>query len=175
MAIRSDSYSSVTEVTAFTRHLLDGSLSYNSTTRPTVSEVEKFIDRASGVLNAAVATAGLKTPITNSTAKLACDDWVTARATEYVELTQRGTGFSEEEGNRLGFKNLFKNATQFVTELRGGFIQFGVTQTQAISTGLAFTGMDAQGQRDDPQDSTLEQPVFARRMFDDPTATGDTQ
>jgi hypothetical protein len=53
MAIRGDSYSSTGEVKAFTRHLLNGQSNFNSTTRPTVTELEKFIDRASGVLNLA--------------------------------------------------------------------------------------------------------------------------
>ena len=46
MTLRLDSYASVAEVTAFTRHLLDGQSAFNSTTRPTVTELEKFIDRA---------------------------------------------------------------------------------------------------------------------------------
>jgi len=63
MAIRADSFSSTSEVKAFTRHLLDGQSAFNSTTRPTATELEKFIDRASGVLNVAIARAGF-TPST---------------------------------------------------------------------------------------------------------------
>src|SRR5512145_2945202 len=108
MAIRADSYSSTSEVKAFTRHLLDGQSAFNSTTRPTGTELEKFIDRASGVLNLALGGGGFapSSVIANSTAKLACDDWVTSRAAEYVELTQRGTGYSDAEGSRTAaFRN----------------------------------------------------------------------
>ena len=106
MAIRADSFSSTSEVTAYTRHLLDGQSSFNSTTRPTVTEMEKFIDRASGILNVAISNEGF-TPSDvygNSTAKLACDDWVTQKAVMYTELTQRGTGYSVEEGSRTAAK-----------------------------------------------------------------------
>lgn len=170
MAIRADSYSSTSEVKAFTRHLLNGQASYNSTTRPTVTELEKFIDRASGVLNLALASAGFRasTVLANSTAKLACDDWVTARSAEYAELTQRGVGFSGEEGSRTTvFHNLSKSANEFVEANSLGFVREGVTQTYKMSNGLAFTGMDAQALRSDPSDTSLEQPFAQRRQFDD--------
>lgn len=169
MTIRADSYSSTAEVKAFTRHLLDGQSAFNSTTRPTGTELEKFIDRASGVLNLAISAGGF-TPANiaaNSTAKLACDDWVTARAAEYVEVTQRGVGYSEGEGSRTSaFRNLNKSANEFVSLNSLGFVRLGVTQSNKKSDGLAFTGLDAQADRSDPTDSSLEQPLFKRRIFD---------
>jgi hypothetical protein len=172
MTTRADSYSTVAEVTAFTRHLLGGQLDFNSVTRPTVTELEKFVDRASGILNSALVGNGLAAPITNSTAKLACDDWVTARSAEYVELTQRGVGYSEGEGSRTAsFRNMAKSASQFVTENRLGFVRLGVTVSHGKAEGLAFTGLDARSERDDPDDATLVQPFFRRGKFDDPSAT----
>jgi hypothetical protein len=172
MTIRADSYSTAAEVTAFTRHLLAGQSAFNSTTRPTVTELDKFIDRASGILNSALVGSGLAAPITNSTAKLACDDWVTARSAEYVELTQRGVGYSEGEGSRTAsFRNMAKSANQFVTENRLGFVRLGVTVSHGKAEGLAFTGLDARSERDDPDDTALVQPFFRRGKFDDPSAT----
>lgn len=172
MGIRSDSYSSTGEVKAFTAHLLDGQSNFNSTTRPTLTQVEKFIDRASAVLNLALNVSGLKTPITNSTAKLVCDDWTTQRATEYVELTQRGVGYSDAEGSRTAyFSNLTKSAMAFVDEYRLGLIHLGVTESYRMSDGLQFTGQDAPAYRDDPDDTSLAQPRFTRSTFDEPTAT----
>jgi hypothetical protein len=167
MTIRADSYSSTSEVKAFTRHLLDGQSSFNSTTRPSSTELEKFIDRASGVLNFAIANAGF-TPAAihaNSTAKLACDDWVTARASEYAELSRRGVGYSDQEGSRTTvFHNLSKSAAEFASSL--GFVRLGVTQAYKMSDGLAFTGMDSRTNRADPSDSSVEQPFADRRQFD---------
>ena len=110
MAIRADSFSSVDEVVAFTRHLLDGNLSFNTTTRPTLLNVEKFIDRASACINIALYREGF-TPsnvYANAVAKLVCDDWVTMMATKFVELTQRGTGYNANEGSRTDAFNLQK-------------------------------------------------------------------
>jgi len=171
MSIRADSYSSTSEVKAFTKHLLNGQTAFNSTTRPTVTEVEKFIDRASGLLNVALGGVGLTTPITNSTAKLACDDWVTDQATAYVELTQRGAGFDGTENTRPGsFLALHEAAVSFAEMMALGFKRLGVTQSDKASDGLQFTGLDAKSQRDDPDDSTLRQPLFERGQFDDLTA-----
>lgn len=169
MTIRADSFSSVAEVVAYTRHLLDGQPTFNSATRPTGTEVEKFIDRASGVLNVAIAQAGFSpaTLYANSTAKLMCDDFVTARATEYVELTQRGTGYSDKEGNRhSSFRNMTKSANDFINMNSQGFIRLGVSQTYKLSDGLAFTGLDAQKDRSDRDDTGIEQPVFDRHQWD---------
>ena len=168
MGIRADTFSSTAEVKAFTRHLLDGQNTFNSTTRPTVSELEKFIDRASGVLNVAIAQSGF-TPSSvyaNSTAKLACDDWVTTYATRYVELTQRGTGYSEAEGSRTASFNLNKSANEFVKVNSLGFVSLGITQSRKMSDGLSFTGLTAQADRSDPDDTSLEQPQFVRKQWD---------
>jgi hypothetical protein len=169
MSIRADSYSSISEVTAFIRHLIKGQTNLNSTTRPTLADTEEFIDRASGVLNNALAASGFapSSVIANSTARLACDDWVTMRAVDYAELTQRGTGYSTEDGSRINaFRSLYGSATEFVEGLRPGLINLGVSQANKKSDGLIYTGIGVQNQRSDPKDTTLEQPMFERNQFD---------
>ena len=171
MAIRSDSYSSTSEVIAVTRHLLDGQSTLNSTTRPKLTEVEKFIDRASGVLNLAISAGGFSpaSVIANSTAKLACDDWVCARSAEWAELSRRGAGYSDQEGSRTAsFANLSKSAEQFVSTNSLGFVRLGVTQGYKASDGLSFTGLDAQGDRADRSNTGLEQPFAERHQWDNP-------
>jgi len=173
MTIRGDSFSSTTEVTAYTRHLLDGQSAFNSTTRPTVTEMEKFIDRASGILNVAIASAGF-TPSSvyaNTTAKLACDDWVTQKAVKYTELTQRGTGYSAAEGSRTAAFDMTESAKEFVEMYALGFIRLGITQGTKLSSGLAFTGEGVQADRTDRTDTSLEQPVFERHKFDNDYST----
>lgn len=166
MAIRDDSYGSVAEVQAYTAHLLDGESAFNSTTRPTSTQVEKFIDRASSYVNLALETHGFTSPLTNSTAVLMMDDWVVNKATEFVELTQRGAGYSGEEGSRTGaFANLAGEASRFVKENELGLKRIGATVGHRKSEGLAFTGLDDQDERDDPDNADLEQPMFRRGQF----------
>ena len=169
MTIRSDSYSSTGEVKAFTRHLLDGQSAFNSTTRPSATELEKFIDRASAALNLSLAKTGLSPSgvRANSTAKLACDDWVTAQAAMYVEMTQRGTGWSDAQGNRTSyFKGLYGRADEFTKGNALGFKRLGVTVSAPMSQGLTFTGLDALDERADPDDTALAQPKFRLGQFE---------
>ena len=168
MAIRGDSYSSTSEVVAVTRHLLKGQSTYNSTTRPTGTEVEKFIDRASAALNVAIRVRGLSTPVTNTTSKLDCDNWVTGKAAEFVELTRRGAG-SREPGGTSRFRpmsGLAKDATEFVKTNSLGWVRLGVTESNRMSDGLVFTGETVQADRADPDDTTIAQPIFKRDLFD---------
>lgn len=169
MAIRADSFSSTAEVKAFTRHLLDGQNAFNTTTRPRATELEKFIDRASGVLNSALARAGFAPSgvYANSTAKLSCDDFVTNYAVRYVELTQRGTGYSEEEGSRTAaFGVKWEDAIKFAQSNALSFVELGISQRRKLSDGLSYTGLTAQKDRTDPDDTSLEQPFATRRQFD---------
>ena len=178
MALRADSFSSTGEVKAFTRHLLAGQANFNSTTRPTLTDLEHFIDRASGVLNVALSQAGFKSADfrANSTAKLIGDDWVTNQAVKYTELTQRGTGYSEQDGSRIGaFNGLYKAAANFIDQNKLGLQRIGVTQTYKLSDGLQFTGLDAKSMRSDPQDDSLAQPDFVRNQFDVPAMNTDLE
>lgn len=166
MAIRDDSYGSTGEVQAYTAHLLDGESAFNTTTRPTGTQVEKFLDRASSYVNLALRNYGFSTPVTNSTAKLMLDDWVVNKATEFVELTQRGAGFNDGEGARSSvFSNMADEAMNFVKKNELGLKRIGVTVSERKSEGLAFTGLDDQDERSDPDDSSLEQPFFRRGQF----------
>lgn len=167
MAIRGDSYSTVAEVTAYTRHLLDGAGQFGTDTRPTLTEVEKFIDRASGVLNLGIWKAGFNPSNirANSTAKLACDDWVTNQAAKYVEVTQRGTGWSDEQGSRLAaFRQ--QEAYEFAMSCALGWKRAGITVSDPTHQGLTFTALEPHDDRSDPDDTGLEQPHFRRGQWD---------
>lgn len=160
-------YSSPTKVLAFTRHLLDGQSAFNSTTRPTGSEVQDFLSRASAILNVALAGEGITTPVTQDDALLACEDWATQQATRFVELTQRGAGYSDQEGSRTAaFPSPYKSAQDFAKANRLAFINLGVGVTTAMSHGLQFTALKPQADRADRTDSGMEQPLFERHMFD---------
>ena len=170
MAIRADSYGSVAEVQAYVTHLLDGKTAFSASTRPTDTQIEKFLDRSSAYVNVALNQHGFSTPITstsNSTASILLDDWVVNKATMMVELTKRGEGFNEREGSRAStFDQLAKDAMEFVEENSLGLQRLGLTLSHKLSDGLKFTAEADQSLRPDPDDSTLEQPIFNRGLFD---------
>lgn len=166
MAIDANSYSSVADVLAVTRHLLSGQSNFDASTVPTLAEVEAFIDDVSSLLNDAIAAHGFTVPISTAGPKRSCDIWVRTKAAAMVELTQRGEGFAEEEGSRYGaFWNLFDDAYEFVAKLAEGWKQQGVTVSDNSSDGLAYTGILVHSERTDPTVTTREQPLFRRRQF----------
>lgn len=167
MTLAANSYGSVAEVLALTRHLMDGAATFDATTRPTLTEVEKFIDRVSAILNTYLAAEGFAIPVTQSDAALALADWTVARAVMWVELTQRGAGYSDIEAGRTGgFMGIHKDARKFVMDNAAGWERLGATRTYAASTGLAFTAMKTHAERTDPDVTTREQPVFRRHKWD---------
>ena len=171
MAIRSDSYSSVDDVTALTRHLLDGADAFGGDTRPTLAEVEGFIDEASGNLNLAYWESGFDPAniTANSTAKLPADSWVRSMAAQLVELTQRGAGWSDAENTRSGFlAGLYGDACEFVKRQSMGLKRLGITVTDPVHQGLTYTAFDKHSERSDPDNTSLEQPKFRRGQFDNP-------
>ena len=168
-------YSSIEELVPLTKHLFDGELEFNDSTSPTETQVEKFLVRCCAILDTALAGAGFTVPITQATAKLVCDDWVTSKAAIWVELTQRGVGYSEGEGSRIvSLGNLHNQAYKFVQENALGFKRLSVPVTYKASDGLQFTGQDAASERDDPDDTSMAQPKCKRGLFDDPTGSGYT-
>lgn len=164
MTIRADSFSSVDEVVGFTRHLLDGNATFTTTTRPTLAEVEKFIDRASALLNLALSTNGFSPSAVynNAVAKLACDDWVTQQAVKYVMYTQRSTGMFSDRDEAF----VMSDPNAFINGFANGLVNLGVAQADPKADGLYFTGLLVHDDRSDPDDSTKEQPLFRRRLFD---------
>jgi hypothetical protein len=167
MALNANSYGSVAEVTALTRLYLQGQSAFNSTTRPTLTEVEAFIDKASGVLNLALASKGVGVPVTQTDARFACAGWVVSLAAAWVELSQpTAAGGDEENPRALLIARLGERAAEFVAGNAAGFAHLGASQSAAGSNALIFTGAAAQTDRADPGDTSLEQPKFTRGQFD---------
>jgi hypothetical protein len=162
MALRADSYSTVAEVTAFTRHLLGGQSGFNAQTHPTLTEVEKYIDRASGYVNVALNNRGFTTPVSNSTGKLVLDDWVTQRSVEFVEYSVGGRGY---EGRGVSFDELMSDAEAMIKANELGFKRLGVGVTHKASDALSYTGLDSRANRSDKDDADLAQPLFRRNLY----------
>lgn len=164
-------YGSLDEVYPFARHVLNGELSFNSTTRPTQTEVQKFMDRASAKLNLVLAGEGFTVPFTStsatSTAVLVCDDWVIKQTVAMVELTQPGNIYDDEVGGRVSsFVDLSGEAKKFVEENKLGLIRLGAPQSHRDWEGAIYTGMDKASQRSDPSNTSREQPKFNRAQWD---------
>jgi len=172
VAIRGDSYSSVAGILALTRHLIEGDgTTFNSTTRPTLTEVEVLIDESSGLLNLSLRKYGFAPSAVygNSTTKLACDMWVRGKTVKMVELSHPSQGFAGDNETRVDMLDgLYGAADKFVEKNALGFKRAGIAVADPSSQGLVLTGTTLQTDRSDPDNDALEQPHFTRRQFDVP-------
>ena len=163
MALRNDSYGSVANVQALTRHLLDGAATFSNQTRPTLVEEEGRIGRGSAMLNMALLAESVATPLTNEVAVLAAAQWVIRQAAAEVELTQRGTGYSDDEGSRLAGLRM-RDVTEIAGQIAAALRQSAATGTERRSAGLSYTGLTKRGER--TLDDGYEQAMFRRGQFD---------
>lgn len=165
MSIREDSYGSVAGVMALTRHLLDGAASYSTTTRPTLAEVEGFLDRWSAVLNVALLAAGVDAPVTHEMIRLTADQFVIRQAAAEVELTHRGAGWGDTENTRaraLMMTDADATAAAVALALRA-LDSPGVAGRTAA--GLTYTALTPRTERR-MVDTGTERPMFTRGQFD---------
>jgi len=164
MTLAANSYGTVAEVEALTKHLLDGASSFDATTTPKLTEVEAIIDRVSGVLNTALAATGFSVPLSNATAILACDDWVVRWSIQQLRKAYPHLGIGEQETPEQG--DIFQSALDFVSMYKLAFKNLGETVDDATSSGLVFTGLKKHSERTDPDNTTYEQPKFRRGYFE---------
>ena len=164
MALATNSYSTIAEVEALVRHLLDGEQTFTSSTSPRSDEVESIIDRVSGVLNTALAASGFSVPVSNATSVLACAEWVIRWTIVELRDVYPHLGIAAEEV--ASGADIFQAAFDFVTMYKQAFKNLGETVSDTSSSGLTFTALEKHSERSDPDDTDYEQPMFRRRLFE---------
>jgi hypothetical protein len=150
MAIDANSYGSVVEVEALTdRYANKGSAStYDATTRPTLTEVEAFIDRVSAILNVCLAQEGFAIPVTQADAVRALDDFVVDHAVQLCHAANGAGPYapgSEQLRGRRPRQAILEEAYEFVEKFASGLEQLGATRSRNLSDGLACRTEDAAG------------------------------
>lgn len=163
-ALASNSYGSLQEVAAQTRHLLDGEEGFSEATTPTDSDVASIMDRVSGVLNMALSAEGFSIPISDTDGVLACNQFVVDRTVRELRFAYPHLGIGAEE--RASLPDLYKAAREFASMYADAFKNIGETVSAATSEGLDFTGLVTRTNRSDPSNTTYEQPKFRRGLFD---------
>lgn len=152
MSISANSYGSVAEVMALTKRYTAAG-SYTSTTRPTLNEVEEFIDRVSALLNVCLAKNWFSVPVTAEIPKLALDHFVVAQAAELCH-------YANGQGALIPGRNDIRPATpfeiiqhaceKFIDKEANGLENLGAVKTRANTYGLGYRGTDDSGGNIDP-------------------------
>lgn len=152
MTIGTNSYGSVAEVAALTgRYTASGS--YNTTTRPTLAQVEKFIDRVSGIVNTILSQLGFTVPITQADVKLMLDEFVVEQVSQLCHAANGAGPFapgSEELRGRTAFSIITGEALIFMQANKTGMERMGAVRTYGITNGLQAHLTDESGDPIEP-------------------------
>ena len=159
MAIGDNSYGSVAEVAALVgRYTASGS--FSDSTRPTSTQVEKLIDRVSGLVNVLLAEQGFAIPVSQADAKLALDDFVVEQAVQLCHAANGAGPYapgSESLRGQSPMKVIMREAEGFIGEHAVGLEFLGATRDRAATYGLQCRAEDAGG------DELV--PPFSREMI----------
>lgn len=146
--IGANSYGSVAEVAALVgRYTSSGS--FSASTRPTTTQVEKFIDRVSAICNALLAEAGFDVPVDETDPKLVLDHFVV----DHVHLlchAANGAGPyapGSEALRRVAspFEIIWNEASNFFDQHAQGLELLGASRPRKMTNGLTVRTTDASG------------------------------
>ena len=158
MSILDNSYGSPDDVAALvTRYTKSGV--FDGTPRPTLEQLERYIDRISGITNVYLAEKGFTIPVTQTDAKLALDELVTQAVVELCQVANSaGRFFTDRRLKKQNPLRVIREEIATWIELHDtGLENLGVTR----GTGLA--GQIAYRDTDDSGDATA--PIFQREAF----------
>lgn len=129
-------------------------------TRPTLAQVEHWIDACSATLNVMLAKAGFQIPITQSDAQAACAQIVVECVSDLVHAANSAGRFYTERALERGLapmKVLRQDMASWVEEQAAGLAALGAAMTSPSASQVAYRETDESG--DDVS------PMFQREGF----------
>lgn len=156
MAIGANSYGTVTEVQALTPRYG----TYTTTTRPTLAQVENWIDKASATLNVILAGSGFAIPIVQADAKSACAQVIVEAVADLCHAANSAGRFYTERALERGvspLKVLRQEMQEWVEDNATGLENLGATRNRSLLGGLLYRDTDDSG------NATF--PIFQREGF----------
>ncbi len=167
MSLDANSYGSVAGVAAYVRRLTNSASTFDATTRPTLIEVEAFLDQCSDTLNGWLAAAGYVIPVSQGDAVRVLSRYANLGAAGHVELAERAGGYDAEDENRREnkFLSMFEAAKDYIASGALGALGAATVGDDLPGPldGFAVGGTTKSGQH--------LKPIFTRRFAgNDPTA-----
>jgi len=159
MSIGANSYGSVADVAALVRRFTNNG-SFDTTTVPTLTQVERFIDIVSGSLNIALSGEGFTIPVSQADAKAALDGVVTEAVSDLVQAANSTGRFFTDKAIERGvspMRAIRREMSEWVEEQIAGFAALGVSRSGGTSSGILS--------RDSDEDGNEVSPLFTRRGF----------
>jgi len=160
MAIHANSYGSAAEVAALSQ-MWTASGVFSTTTRPTLAQVESFIDQISGIMNIALSKQGFSIPITQEDAVMAIKSITNQLVSDLVQAANSSGRFFTDRALAAGISPLMmirREISDWVLDQATGLVNLGVPQVGSTST-------DYIGFRDTDDGGDSIQPIFQRKGF----------
>jgi hypothetical protein len=140
---------------------------FDTTTHPTKAQVETFVDQVSGIMNAALATAGFAVPVTSTYAD--ANQAITGIVEEYAADLVLATGmqgrFYAESFQKSGKNRMAVIADEITAWVLSFAPGLGVPQTS--------TNLYELGYRETDQSGAKVAPLFERKAFGENTIEWD--
>lgn len=161
MALATNSYGDTGEIAALVPKFANTSGIFDTTTRPTLLQVESETDQVSAAVNMVLSEEGFSIPVTDTDAKLMLDGFVNKMVAEIV-LGINGYGRfgptgDKREGSRGKYLMIMEDVEAFVGKHAVGMERLGATRTYSLLDSVAY--------RDTDQSGDETHPIFQREAF----------
>lgn len=133
MALNANSYGSAAGVASFTPRYSNGAGTFDEGTKPTLADVEAWIDQVSGILNTILSDERFNVPVTQADAVSMLALFVNQEVAALVEGSHNAGRFGPTAKNpRAGrFDLIFADVETFVKRMAGGLAAMGATRGTA--------------------------------------------
>lgn len=168
MSVLANSYGSAANVAALTpRYANSGA--FDATTRPTLVQVETWINQVSGLVNMLLAESGFTIPVTQADSVLMLAGLVSSACTDKVEYANHSGRFMSATAIDHGIsieKVLRQEISDWINAHAKGLENLGAARAQESGAEIGFRDHDNAG------DEVV--PLFQRKAFGERTQDWDT-
>lgn len=167
MPIESRSYGTVANVCALVPRY-GSSGAFTDSTRPTLIQVENWINQVSAIVNMILADLGFTVPVTQADAVKMLAGLVESAVADYAEYANRAGRFFSDTAAERGLsisKVLRSEITNWLNDNAKGLENLGVSRSQNSSNQIVYRATDESG------DEVV--PLFQRKAFGDRTQNWD--
>ena len=159
MPIGANSYGSTGGVAGLTPRYATSSGVFDATTRPTLTQVESYIDQVSATINVMLARLGFSIPVSNAQGVLMLALFVNEEVAQIVEGINGSGRFGP------GQKQIGRSRYQLITADVQEFIDTNAEGLEAIGATRTTSDVGAVGFRDTDERGNETGPIFQRSGF----------
>lgn len=149
MAVGANSYGTAADIQALTNAYLNAANAYDTTTIPTLAQVESWIDQISGIVNTALAAQGFSIPVTQADAVLAIKSFVVECVVDLAHAANMAGRYFTQQALERGvtpMASIRKMAADWIVSFADGLESLGAVRTGDTSGGeILFREHDEAG------------------------------